>query len=86
MALEEFEEEPLTNRQKAYLRTRSIVDYCMGLLWMAMGVFLVFKKYFDVQIAMQFDDPVFKVLGGICIIYGLFRMYRAYKKNYYRER
>ena len=55
----------------------------MGLLWMAMGVFLVFKKYFDVQIAMQFDDPVFKVLGGICIIYGLFRMYRAYKKNYY---
>ena len=86
MALEEFEEEPLTQRQKAYLRTRGIVDYCMGLLWMSMGVFLVFKKYFKVPIAVQFDDPTFKVLGGICIIYGIFRMYRAYKKNYYRER
>lgn len=86
MALEEFEEDPLTNRQKAYLRTRSIVDYCMGLLWMSMGVFLVFKKYFDVQIAEQFNDFTFKILGGLFIIYGIFRMYRAYKKNYYRER
>lgn len=86
MALEEFEEEPLTQRQKVYLRSRSIVDYCMGLLWMAMGVFLVFKKYFDVPIAEQFDGAAFKALGVICIIYGIFRMYRAYKKNYYRER
>ncbi len=86
MALEEFEEEPLTNRQKAYLRTRSIVDYSMGLLWMSMGVFLLFKKYFDVNIAMELDDPAFKILGGICVIYGIFRMYRAYKKNYYKDR
>ena len=86
MALEEFEEEPLTHRQRNYLRTRSIVDYCMGLLWMSMGIFLVFKKYFDVQINLEFDGITFKILGGICIVYGLFRMYRGYKKNYYKER
>ena len=86
MALEEFEEEPLTTRQKSYLRARSIVDYSMGLLWMSMGVFLAFKDYFNVEIAMQFDGPAFKILGGICIMYGIFRMYRAYKKNYYKER
>lgn len=86
MALEEFEEEPLTQRQKTYIRNKSLVDYCMGLLWMAMGVFLLFIKYFDQTLALRFNDPVFKALGGICVIYGLFRMYRAYKKNYYRER
>lgn len=86
MALEEFEEEPLSNRQKNYLRTRSIVDYCMGLLWMSMGVFVMFKKYFDVQIAMDVEGPAFKILGGVFIIYGIFRMYRGYKKNYYRDR
>ena len=38
MALEEFEKEQQTDREKGYIRMRSIMDYGMGLLWMAMGV------------------------------------------------
>ncbi len=85
MALEEFEREPLTNRQKNYIRMRSIMDFGMGLLWCAMGVFLIFIKQFHTGLEARFDDPVMKVFGGLCLVYGLFRIYRGFKKNYYIE-
>lgn len=65
---------------------RSIMDYGMGLLWMSMGIFLIFTKYFSPAMESRFDDPAMKVFGGVCIIYGLFRIYRGYKKNYFTER
>ena len=44
MALEEFEREEPSERDKSYLRMRSIMDYGMGVLWMAMGFFMIFIK------------------------------------------
>ena len=84
MALEEFEKEELSERNKGFIRMRSIMDYGMGLLWTAMGVFLFFIKEFNTGLEARFDDPVMKGFGAVCIIYGLFRIYRGYKKNYYR--
>ena len=86
MALEEFEREEMNEKDKGYARMKSIMDYGMGLLWMAMGVFLVFIKYFNTGFEARFDDPVMKTFGGVCLVYGLFRIYRGYKKNYFRER
>ena len=86
MALEEFEKEQMNERDKGYLRMRSMMDYGMGTLWIGMGVFFMFMKKFSASMAKRFDDPMMKVFAGICIIYGLFRLYRAYKKNYLRER
>jgi hypothetical protein len=86
MALEEFEKEEMSNRNKGYARMRSIMDFGMGLLWMAMGVFLSFNNLFDIGINPRLDDPIIKGLGIIFIIYGLFRIYRGYKKNYFIER
>ena len=86
MALEEFEKEELNDRDKNYLRMRSIMDYGMGLLWMAMGVFMIFIKRFNADLAERYGDNTFKAFGGVCIIYGLFRIYRGYKKNYFRDR
>ena len=84
MALEEFEKEPLTNRQKNYLRMRSLMDYGMGLLWASMGIFLIFIKQFNTGLEAVYD-PAMKVFGGICLVYGGFRIFRGYKKNYYTE-
>lgn len=88
MALEEFEREEMSEKNKGYVRMKSIMDYGMGLLWLGMGVFLVFIKYFntDFQERFEFDDPVMKIFGGVCLVYGLFRIYRGYKKNYFIER
>ncbi|MFT3979967.1 MAG: hypothetical protein QM687_05815 [Ferruginibacter sp.] len=86
MALEEFDKEEQNDRNKGYVLMKSIMDYGMGLLWTGMGVFLTFVEHFDKGMAERFNDPWFKALGIICIIYGLFRIYRGYKKNYFRER
>ena len=86
MALEEFEREQPSERDKSYLRMRSIMDYGMGLLWMAMGVFMIFIKKFNKDLAEKYDENTFKIFGAVCIIYGLFRVYRGYKKQYFRDR
>lgn len=86
MALEEFEKEEPSERDKSYLRMRSIMDYGMGLLWMAMGVFMIFIRRFNAELADKYDDNTFKIFGAVCIIYGLFRVYRGYKKQYFRDR
>jgi hypothetical protein len=86
MALEEFEKDPLSERHKGYLRMRSIMDYGMGLLWMGMGVFMFFNQRFTDTLAERFDPASLKVFGAICVLYGGFRIYRGYKKNYLRER
>ncbi len=86
MALEEFEKEEPTEREKSYLRMRSIMDFGMGLLWMAMGVFMIFIKKFNAELAEKYDESTFKVFAAVCIIYGLFRVYRGYKKKYFRDR
>ncbi len=84
MALEEFDNDPLNERDKGYIRIRSIMDYGMGVLWTAMGVFLLFIEKFHTGLEAQYGDTTMKIFGGICVVYGLFRIYRGYKKNYLR--
>ena len=86
MALEEFEKEEMSEKNKGFVRMKSIMDFGMGLLWMGMGIFLVFIKKFNTGLEARFDDPVMKFFGAVCIFYGLFRIYRGYKKNYFIER
>lgn len=86
MALEEFEREEMSEKNKGYVRMKSIMDFGMGLLWLGMGTFLVFIEYFDTAFQARFDDPVMKIFGGVCMLYGFFRIYRGYKKNYFTER
>ena len=82
--MENKEQDNLSARNKGFVRMRSIMDFGMGLLWLGMGVFLVFIEKFDTGLEARFNDPVMKLFGGICIVYGLFRIYRGYKKNYFR--
>lgn len=86
MALEEFEKEQLNEREKGYVRMRSIMDLGMGVLWTAMGVFLIFIKKLSPDMALQFDTTLFKIFAVVCIIYGAWRIYRGIKKNYLRNR
>lgn len=85
MALEEFEKEQVSERDKGYIRMRSIMDIGMGVLWTAMGFFLLFIKKLSPDMALQFDTGIFKIFAVVCVFYGLFRVYRGIKKNYLRN-
>jgi hypothetical protein len=70
-------------RRKNYVTMRSVKDYGMGLLILTCGIFFLFSEKFGVTIEL---DAIFRNLfGGMCVVYGLFRIYRGHKKNYYSE-
>ena len=70
-------------RKKNYTMMRSIVDYGMGLVIFGFGIFFMVAP----RLGKQFDiEPVLMYFfAGLCIIYGGWRIYRGYKKNYYSE-
>ncbi|HRI25876.1 MAG TPA: hypothetical protein PLZ45_14455 [Ferruginibacter sp.] len=85
MALEEFEKDQMSERDKGYVRMRSIMDLGMGVLWMGMGAYLLFNKKLNPGLAARFDASLLMIFGGVCVVYGLFRIYRGIKKNYFRN-
>lgn len=78
---EEYEKE--RNRQVSGMR--SALDYAMGVLIILVGLFIMFRFKFDIDLNKKFPPDVYdKVYGSIFIIYGCWRLYRGYKKNYFR--
>jgi hypothetical protein len=77
--MEDFEQK----RIKAYTNRRSLMDLGMGLIYAAMGGFFVLKDFLGVAIDFP-EKPFNYFLGGLCLLYGGFRIYRGLKNNYYR--
>lgn len=85
MALEEFENNQLTEREKGMVRMRSITNYVMGVFLILVGCFFMFpfkstRMYID-----QYDPLIIKLFAALCWLYGLFRIYRGYRKNYFKR-
>lgn len=85
MALEEFERERFSERDKNLIRMRSMTNYVMGILLVAAGFFFFFPMEKTAPLLSQYDPSLMKVMAVVCWIYGIFRIYRGYKKNYFRE-
>ncbi len=75
MAQQDFEQQ----QQKGQARIRAIYAFTMGILLTLLGLLLIFYR----QLGFEFDiDPVYSGLfGGICILYGMFRVWRGYKST-----
>ncbi|GAB3412455.1 hypothetical protein [Niabella aquatica] len=79
---EEYEQE--RNRQVS--RVRAVLDYAMGAVITGIGLFLVFRYALPIQLNKIYPPDIFdKVYGAIAILYGVWRLYRAYKKNYFKQ-
>ena len=79
-----FEEyEKKKRRQVAGMK--SMMDYGMGIIFIAAGLFFFFRDKFKLSFNERFPpDDIDKILGVIIVIYGAWRLYRGYKKNYFR--
>jgi hypothetical protein len=67
---------------RAYRNRRALMDYGMGILYLVAGGFLLLAK----RLGRELDflpEPYTYVFGGLLLIYGVFRIYRGYKKNYF---
>ncbi len=69
-------------RTKSHSVMRSVMDYTMGLLYLTGAAFLFFAEEFGFE--METFDKTFRyIFGGLCAIYGFWRIYRGYKKDYF---
>jgi hypothetical protein len=70
-----------SHRAKGYRMRRSIMDYGMGIIIICLGFFFLLAS--RLGITFNIDDKFRYLFGGLCILYGFFRVYRGYKKNYF---
>jgi len=69
------------DRAKRYALRKSIMDYGMGVIIACFGIFFLIAPRLGIVFGME---NLFRyLLGALFILYGLFRMYRGYKKNYF---
>jgi hypothetical protein len=80
-----FEEyENRKRRQVSFMR--SLLDYGMGLMILVAGIVFFFREKFHFSFNEKFPpNDTDKIFGAICIVYGCWRIYRGYKKNYFRS-
>ena len=72
-------------KRKQISLMRSILDYGIGIAIIAAGVFLFFRDKMKLDFNDKFPpNNTDKLIGVICVLYGGWRIYRGYKKNYFK--
>ncbi|MBZ4188461.1 hypothetical protein K7B07_06145 [Niabella sp. 3A5MI-3] len=72
-------------RNKQVAGMRSVLDYAMGVVIICVGVFLIIRHRFDIPLNKRFPpDAIDIFLGALFVIYGGWRIYRGYRKNYFK--
>jgi hypothetical protein len=80
LMFEEYEKK----RRKQVSMMKSLLDYGMGFIIFILGLFFFFRNKFKISFNESFPpNDIDKIFGAICILYGAWRIYRGYKKNYF---
>jgi hypothetical protein len=78
--LEEYEKK----RRKQVSFMRSMMDYVMGIVMVGLGALFFFHDKLKIPINEKWSPNVVKTLGVIVVLYGAWRLYKGYKKNYFQ--
>ena len=84
MSLEEFEEKP-DPKTKRYVGMKSIMDIGMGVIYIGVGTFILLAKKLNFENEFV-DSAIGKIFAILVILYGIWRVYRGIKKDYFIER
>lgn len=78
-------EEYEAKRRKQVAFMRSLLDYGVGFMIICAGIFLFIRNYLSLEFNENYPPNYWdKILGVICVAYGGWRIYRGYKKNYFK--
>ena len=77
-------EEYENKKKKQVSQMRSIMDYGMGVLMLIAGIFFLFHKELKISLGNDSTSLMDIFFGSLCLLYGSWRIYRGYKKNYFR--
>ncbi len=72
-------------KRKQLALRRALMDYSIGILIASAGIFFLIRDKLKLQFNENFPPNYLdKIFGVICLLYGCWRIYRGYKKNYFR--
>lgn len=69
-------------RRKNYILMRMVYDIGMSILLIGMSVIMLFGSYWGIDKILAIDNIFRYMFGGICLLYGAFRLYRGIKREY----
>jgi hypothetical protein len=69
-------------RTKGYILMRAIMDYGMGIVIFCLGIFFLLAP--SLGVVFELENFYRYFFSGLCLVYGAWRVYRGYKKNYFR--
>ena len=79
--LEEYEQQ----KRRQISRTRSLMDYVMGTLLLLIGVYFLSYRFLGLNLLDRKPSSIDYLIGGLFVVYGAWRIYRGYKKNYFTQ-
>lgn len=82
MSLEEFEDTP-DPKTRRYVMMRSITDFGMGFIYIAVAIIIFFSKEFNFSTDFTNTMPA-KIFAVLAFIYGCWRVYRGIKRKYFK--
>jgi threonine/homoserine/homoserine lactone efflux protein len=77
--IEEYEKD----RKKQVGNMRSIMDYTMGIVFFCIGIYFLLYQQLGWNIMNRTHSMLDYFIGGLFLLYGIWRFYRGYKKNYF---
>jgi len=61
----------------------SLVDYVMGVIILLGGLFFTFRSRFHLDFNDRYPpDDTDKIFGIVCVLYGAWRIFRGYSRQY----
>ena len=78
--IEDFQEQ----QRRKLTRARSFMDFTMGGILFLVGLFFISYRYMGVKLMDREPADIDFMIGGLFVLYGAWRMYRGYKKDYYK--
>jgi len=77
--IEEYEKE----RRNQLSQMRTITNYGMGVVFVSAGILFLFYQQLGIDFGRT-PSGLDIVIGIVFLLYGAWRIYRGYKKNYFK--
>lgn len=73
-----------SRKRKQISQMRSMLDYGMGILFLAIGLYFMLYEVLDINLFRTKPSGSDIFIGALFVLYGGWRIYRGYRKNYFR--
>ena len=71
-----------TRQRKSFTLMRTIYGATISLLILGVSAVMFFGPRWNITAIMELDPLMRNLFGGLCLLYGAFRLYRSFKKEY----